>query len=36
MDGPNVQGNTAAAVEYCLKHPRWMLSLQTHKHLRIP
>jgi 7-carboxy-7-deazaguanine synthase (Cx14CxxC type) len=36
MDGPNLQDNTAAAVEYCLKHPRWMLSLQTHKYLGIP
>jgi 7-carboxy-7-deazaguanine synthase len=35
MDGPNVQDNTVAAVEYCLKHPRWMLSLQTHKYLGI-
>lgn len=36
MDGPHVTENTAAAVEYCLKHPRWGLSLQTHKHLGIP
>ncbi|GAA5133931.1 7-carboxy-7-deazaguanine synthase [Pseudonocardia adelaidensis] len=35
VDGPDVQGNTAAAVDYCLKHPRWMLSLQTHKYLGI-
>ena len=27
--------NTAAAVEYCLKHPHWQLSLQTHKYLGI-
>lgn len=23
------------AVEYCLTHPRWRLSLQTHKYLGI-
>ena len=31
MDGPDVLGNTKAAVDYCLAHPRWRLSLQTHK-----
>jgi len=31
MDGPNLAANTAAAVAYCLAHPRWRLSLQTHK-----
>ena len=31
MDGPARQSNTAAAVEYCLRHPQWRLSLQTHK-----
>lgn len=31
MDGPRLSENTAAAVEYCLAHPRWRLSLQTHK-----
>lgn len=36
MDGPNARDNTAATLEYCLKHPRWMLSLQTHKYLGIP
>ena len=35
MDGPDVTANTAAAVEYCMMHPRWMLSLQTHKYLGI-
>ena len=25
-----------AAVAYCLAHPRWRLSLQTHKYLGIP
>jgi 7-carboxy-7-deazaguanine synthase (Cx14CxxC type) len=28
--------NTAAAVRYCLEHPQWCLSLQTHKSLGIP
>ena len=36
MDGPQREANTAAAVEYCLTHPRWRLSLQTHKYLGIP
>ncbi len=31
MDGPDLAANTAAAVAYCLKHPRWRLSIQTHK-----
>lgn len=35
MDGPDVVAHTAAAVEYCMKNPRWMLSLQTHKYLGI-
>ena len=36
MDSPQVQENTARALEYCLAHPQWRLSLQTHKILRIP
>ncbi|MBP2305987.1 7-carboxy-7-deazaguanine synthase [Azospirillum melinis] len=36
MDGPMREANTAAAVAYCLTHPRWQLSLQTHKLLGIP
>jgi 7-carboxy-7-deazaguanine synthase len=36
MDGPLREANTAAAVRYCLSHPRWRLSLQTHKLLGIP
>lgn len=36
MDGPEREKNTALAVEYCLAHPRWRLSLQTHKYLGIP
>jgi 7-carboxy-7-deazaguanine synthase (Cx14CxxC type) len=35
MDGPDVAANTRAAVEYCLAHPRWRLSVQTHKALGI-
>lgn len=31
MDGPEILRNTRAAVDYCLAHPRWRLSLQTHK-----
>lgn len=31
MDGPARDTNTQAAVEYCLAHPRWRLSVQTHK-----
>jgi 7-carboxy-7-deazaguanine synthase len=36
MDGPDREANTAAALQYCLAHPRWRLSLQTHKLLGIP
>jgi 7-carboxy-7-deazaguanine synthase len=36
MDGPVVAENTAKAVAYCLAHPQWRLSLQTHKLLGIP
>jgi 7-carboxy-7-deazaguanine synthase (Cx14CxxC type) len=35
MDGPDRDKNTRLAVEYCLTHPRWRLSLQTHKYLGI-
>ncbi|MBV9571929.1 MAG: 7-carboxy-7-deazaguanine synthase [Alphaproteobacteria bacterium] len=31
MDGPAREANTAAAIAYCLAHPRWRLSVQTHK-----
>lgn len=31
MDGPAVTENTRLAIEYCMAHPRWRLSLQTHK-----
>ena len=35
MDGPALPENTARAVAYCLAHPKWRLSLQTHKYLGI-
>ena len=36
MDGPAREANTQATLRYCLAHPRWRLSLQTHKLLGIP
>jgi 7-carboxy-7-deazaguanine synthase (Cx14CxxC type) len=36
MDGPERERNTQLAVGYCLEHPQWRLSLQTHKLLGIP
>ncbi len=36
MDGTERAANTAAAIAYCLRHPRWRLSVQTHKYLGIP
>ena len=35
MDGPQLGANTRKAVDYCLEHPQWRLSLQTHKVLGI-
>ncbi len=35
MDGPRRAENTKLAVEYCLAHPQWRLSLQTHKYIGI-
>jgi 7-carboxy-7-deazaguanine synthase (Cx14CxxC type) len=35
MDGPERLANTQAAIAYCLAHPRWRLSVQTHKYLGI-
>jgi 7-carboxy-7-deazaguanine synthase len=35
MDGPELIENTARAIDYCLKHPQWRLSVQTHKTLGI-
>ena len=36
MDSPERERNTRAATAYCLAHPKWRLSLQTHKLLGIP
>ncbi len=36
MDGPEREANTRAAAQYCLAHPRWRLSLQTHKLIGLP
>jgi 7-carboxy-7-deazaguanine synthase len=35
MDGPDVNENTARAIDYCLQHPQWRLSVQTHKTIGI-
>lgn len=36
MDGPFRELNTKLTLEYCMQHPQWRLSLQTHKMLGIP
>jgi 7-carboxy-7-deazaguanine synthase len=36
MDGPSLKENTDAAVQYCLRHPQWRLSLQMHKRIGAP
>jgi 7-carboxy-7-deazaguanine synthase (Cx14CxxC type) len=36
MDGNAREQNTRAAIEYCKAHPRWRLSIQSHKILGIP
>lgn len=36
MDGPDLETNVKAATRYCLEHPQWRLSLQTHKLIGIP
>lgn len=35
MDGPDIDANTRRALAHCLAHPRWRLSVQTHKQLGI-
>jgi 7-carboxy-7-deazaguanine synthase len=35
MDGPDYEASLAACLSYCLRHPQWRLSLQTHKTLNI-
>lgn len=36
MDGPEKEANTRMTLQYCMEHPKWRLSLQTHKLLNIP
>lgn len=36
MDSPTLKENTAKAVDYCKAHPKWRLSVQTHKTIDIP
>lgn len=36
MDSPALEENVRLATAYCLAHPRWRLSLQTHKMIGIP
>lgn len=36
MDGPEKVRNTKLAIDYCLQHPQWSLSIQTHKLIGIP
>ena len=36
MDGPEIEQNTRLTLAYCLKNPKWHLSIQTHKLLDIP
>jgi 7-carboxy-7-deazaguanine synthase len=36
LDNPDLASNTQQALQYCLAHPQWRLSLQTHKMLGIP
>jgi 7-carboxy-7-deazaguanine synthase len=35
LDGPDLEQSIAACLRYCLSHPRWRLSLQTHKFLGV-
>lgn len=35
MDGPDREANTAAALDFCLSHPKWRLSVQTHKYIGV-
>jgi len=36
MDGPHQAENTQLTLQYCLQHPQWKISVQTHKILNIP
>ncbi len=35
MDGRDQAANTTAAIDYCLRHPKWRLSVQTHKYIGV-
>ena len=36
MDGDNIQENTQKTIQYCLKNPKWRLSIQKHKLIGMP
>jgi 7-carboxy-7-deazaguanine synthase len=36
LDGPGREASTAAAIDYVMRHPRWRLTLQTHKLMGLP
>ena len=36
LDDRNQADNTAAAFQYCLEHPQWRLSVQSHKYIGVP
>lgn len=36
VDSPDYEDNLKATLDYCLKHPQWRVSLQTHKYMNIP
>jgi organic radical activating enzyme len=36
MDGPKQSENLQACIAYCLKNPKWRLSLQSHKLIGMP
>lgn len=36
MDNASRELNTRLAIDWCKRHPRWRLSMQTHKYLNIP
>ncbi len=36
MDGPDLEENITLTAQYCLDHPQWKLSLQTHKIIGLP
>lgn len=35
LDGPDLEANTELALQYCIAHPKWRLSLQLHKILKV-